>query len=265
MLNGFWKLTWVETKVFMREPMGFLIPLAMPVILFIFVGRALSFGELEAGQAVQAPFNLPILFAVIIALQAIVSLVVIISIYREGGILKRLRATPLSPVTILSAHVFVKLAFTVVSLGLLILAGRQFFPGAMDVHLVSFTAALLLSTLSILSLGFVIASLVPTSRFARPIVAAFIYPMVVLSGHRCRVHLSDGRVVRPVLSHRAARAPSSNRRLQPPHDTRRVVDAGGLGRVGLELGERGGVDNRVRGMYCDFDQGVSLGVTSRSA
>ena len=97
MLNGFWKLTWVETKVFMREPMGFLIPLAMPVILFIFVGRALSFGELEAGQAVQAPFNLPILFAVVIALQAIVSLVVIISIYREGGILKRLRATPLSP------------------------------------------------------------------------------------------------------------------------------------------------------------------------
>ena len=37
MLNGFWKLTWVETKVFMREPMGFLIPLAMPVILFIFL------------------------------------------------------------------------------------------------------------------------------------------------------------------------------------------------------------------------------------
>ena len=182
MLNGFWKLTWVETKVFVREPMGFLIPLALPVILFVFLGRSLSFGQPETSQAVEVPFNLPILFALLIALQAVVSLVVIIAIYREGGILKRLRATPLSPVTILSAHVFVKLAFTVVSLGLLVLAGRQFFPGAMDVHLVSFTAALLLSTLSILSLGFVIASLVPTSRFARPIVAAFIYPMVVLSG-----------------------------------------------------------------------------------
>ena len=154
MLKGFWKLTWIEAKVFMREPLGFVIPLAMPVILF----------------------------ALIIALQAVVSLVVIISIYREGGILKRLRATPLSPVTILSAHVFVKLSFTVVSLGLLVLAGRRFFPGAMDVQLPSFTAALLLSTLSILSLGFVIASLVPTSRFARPIVAAFLYPMIALSG-----------------------------------------------------------------------------------
>jgi len=182
MLKGFWKLTWVETKVFAREPMGFLIPLAMPVILFILLGRSLGFGELESGAAVELPFNMPILFALIIALQAVVSLVVIISIYREGGILKRLRATPLSPATILSAHVFIKLAFTAVSLGLLVLAGRQFFPGAMDVNLPSFMAALLLSTLSVLSLGFVIASLVPTSRFARPIVAVFLYPMIGLSG-----------------------------------------------------------------------------------
>ena len=182
MLNGFWKLTWVETKVFTREPMGFVVSLALPVILFILLGRSMSFGQLETTSAAQAPFNLPILFALIIALQAVASLVVIISIYREGGILKRLRATLLSPVTILSAHVFVKLAFTLVSLGLLVLAGRQFFPGAMDVHLPSFTAALLLSTLSILSLGFVIASLVPTARFARPIVAGFLYPMIALSG-----------------------------------------------------------------------------------
>ncbi len=162
--------------------MGFVTSLAMPVILFILLGRSLGFGELETTSSVQAPFNLPILFALIIALQAVVSLVVIISIYREGGILKRLRATPLSPVTILSAHVVVKLAFTIVSLGLLVLAGRQIFPGAMDVNLTSFTAALLLSTLSILSVGFVIASIVPTARFARPISAGILYPMIALSG-----------------------------------------------------------------------------------
>lgn len=181
MLNGFWKLTWVETKVFMREPMGLVTSLAMPVVIFI-VLAPLSFGRPETASAVQAPFNLAILAALLIALSAVMSLVVIISIYREGGILKRLRATPLSPVTILSAHVFVKLAFTVVGLALLVLAGRQFFPGSMDVHLPSFTAALLLSTLSILSLGFVIASLVPTSRFARPITVGLLYPMIAVSG-----------------------------------------------------------------------------------
>ena len=84
--------------------------------------------------------------------------------------------------TILSAHVFVKLALTVVSLALLVLAGRQFLPGAMDVPLLSFTAALLLSTLSILSIGFVIASIIPAARFAQPIGAAIVYPMIAVSG-----------------------------------------------------------------------------------
>ena len=182
MLNGFWKLTWVETKVFMREPLGVAGSLGMPVIIFIVLGRSLGSGRLDATSADQAPFNVPILAALIIAVGAVLSLVAIISIYREGGILKRLRATPLSPVTIMSAHVFVKLAFTVVSLGILVLAGRRFFPGAMDVNLPSFTAALLLSTLSILSIGFLIASIVPTARFAQPIGAAFLYPMIALSG-----------------------------------------------------------------------------------
>lgn len=182
MLNGFWKLTWVETKVFMREPLGVVGSLGMPVIIFIVLGRSLGSGRLDATSADQAPFNVAILAALIIAVGAVMSLVAIISIYREGGILKRLRATPLSPVTILGAHVFVKLVFTVVGLGLLVLAGRRFFPGAMEVHLPSFTAALLLSTLSILSVGFVIASIVPTARFAQPISAAFLYPMVAVSG-----------------------------------------------------------------------------------
>ena len=152
------------------------------MVIFILLGRSLGFGRLDATSADQAPFNVPILAVLIIAISAVLSLVTIITIYREGGILKRLRATPLSPVTILGAHVIVKLVFTVVSLALLVLAGRQFLPGAIDVNLLSFTAALLVSTLSILSLGFLIASIVPTARFAQPIGAALLYPMIAVSG-----------------------------------------------------------------------------------
>ena len=182
MLNGFWKLTWVETKVFIREPMGVVGTLGMPVIIFIVLGRSLGSGRFDAESVDQAPVNVPILAALFIAVGAVMSLVAIISIYREGGILKRLRTTPLSAVTILGAHVFIKLGFTIVSMGLLVLAGRQFLPGAMAVNLPSFTAALLLSTLSILSFGFAIASLVPTARFAQPIGAAILYPMIAVSG-----------------------------------------------------------------------------------
>ena len=181
-LRGFWKLTWVETKIFTREPMGFVGTLVMPVVLFIVLGRA--FGSVKPVNMTQVdiPFNAEILAAVLIAISAVQSLVAIISIYREGGILKRLRATPLSPVTILGAHVVVKLIFTVMSLALLLLAGRRLFPGVMQVNVFSFTVAVLLSTLSILSLGFVIASVVPTARFAGLVSGATLYPMLALSG-----------------------------------------------------------------------------------
>lgn len=181
-LRGFWKLTWLETKIFTREPMGFVGTLVMPVVLFIILGRA--FGDVEPVTTAQldVPFNAAILAAVLIAISAVQSLVAIISIYREGGILKRLRATPLSPVTILGAHVVVKLLFTVISLALLLLAGRRLFPGVMRVNVYSFSMAVLLSTLSILSLGFVIASVVPTARFAGLVSAAALYPMLALSG-----------------------------------------------------------------------------------
>jgi ABC-2 type transport system permease protein len=82
----------------------------------------------------------------------------------------------------MGAQVAVKLAFTVVSLTLLLLAGKRLFPGVMKVNMFSFTLAVLLSTFSILSLGFVLASLVPTARFAQPIGAAVLYPMLALSG-----------------------------------------------------------------------------------
>ena len=120
--------------------------------------------------------------SILIDLSAVLSLVTIISIYREGGILKRLRATPLRPQTILTAHVLVKLLLTAVTLILLMLAGKRYYPVGVDAPVLSFAIALLISTWSILSIGFVIASIVPTARFAQPIGAAILYPMIGLSG-----------------------------------------------------------------------------------
>ncbi len=181
MLRGFLKLTWLEIKIFMREPMGVLSTVGIPIILFLVLGRS---SRPRAGSPPSEFLveGLPILAAIFIALGAALSLITIISIYREGGILKRLRATPIRPHTILGAHVVVKLLFTVLTLALLVLAGKRFYPVTLDVHLTSFTLALVVSTVSILSVGFVIAAIVPTARFAQPIGSAILYPMLAVSG-----------------------------------------------------------------------------------
>jgi len=184
MLRGLWKLTWIEIKVFMREPLGAFGTIGFPVLVFLIVGRA-------AGRNVAAPtlaassflrVGLPVLASLLIAVSSVLSLVTIISIYREGGILKRLRATPLRPQTILSAQVIVKLILTASTLALMVLAGKRYYPISVHVPLFGFTIALLISTLSILSIGFLIDSIVPTARFAQPIGAAILYPMIAVSG-----------------------------------------------------------------------------------
>jgi ABC-2 type transport system permease protein len=183
MLKGLFKLSWIETKIFLREPMGVIGTLVIPVLLFVFIGRVLRFPVRGGGSAVaRLPFNIAILTALLISVSAVQSLVAIMAIYREGGILKRLRATPLSPVTILGAHVVVKLALTFVGLTLLMLAGRRVVPSAMPPNPWSFVAAVLVSTTSVLSLGFVLASLVRSARFAQTIGAFAGYLMLALSG-----------------------------------------------------------------------------------
>jgi ABC-2 type transport system permease protein len=185
-LRGLPRLTWLEIKIFLREPLGAIGGIAVPVAAYIVLSRVVP----KVNAITSAPDSatgfvrngLPVFVAVIIAINAVLSLVTIISIYREGGILKRLRATPLRPATILTAHVVVKLLLTAVTMILMIIAGRRYLPPNVDVPYFSFGIAVLLSTWSILAIGFLIASLVPTARFAQPIGAIVLYPMIAISG-----------------------------------------------------------------------------------
>jgi ABC-2 type transport system permease protein len=184
MLRGLWKLTWLEIKIFLREPLGVIGSVGVPVAIFVLFGRLLGSRVQQATPGVPRAISvdLPILTSILITASTVLSLIAIIAIYREGGILRRLRATPLRPYTILTAHVLVKLLFTAITLAAMLLAGRRYYAAEAGVPMVSFTIALLFSTVSILSLGFLVASIVPTARFAQPVGALIIYPMLGLSG-----------------------------------------------------------------------------------
>jgi ABC-2 type transport system permease protein len=121
-LRGLMRLTWLEIKIFLREPMGAVGTIAVPVIVFI------VFARLSSRAATAGPANglmrsdLPVFIAVFIALSAVLSLVTVLSVYREGGIL-----TPLRPYTILTAHVIVKLLLSALTLFMMVLAGRRLY------------------------------------------------------------------------------------------------------------------------------------------
>jgi ABC-2 type transport system permease protein len=78
--------------------------------------------------------------------------------------------------------VVVKLILSAATLALMLQSGKRYFPAGAHVPWLSFTVALMITTWSILSVGFLIASIVPTARFAQPIGAVILYPMIAISG-----------------------------------------------------------------------------------
>jgi ABC-2 type transport system permease protein len=189
-MRGLLKLTWLEIRIFTREPLGFVAAIGIPAAMFLLLGRtgrdlASATGpgaEHSAGTTQFLAQDLPLFVSIFISINAALSLIAVISIYREGGILKRLRATPLRPAVILGAHVLVKLFFTGISLLIMLLAGRRFYPVPIHAHVAGFTLAVAVTTVTILCMGFIIASMVTTARFAQLIGSAFFYPMLVVSG-----------------------------------------------------------------------------------
>src|SRR5262245_22326188 len=145
--------------------MGVIGTIGIPVAVFLIASRMI--GPRIARTAIQTGGGpgsavLPVLASILMALSAISSLVTIVSIYREGGILKRLRATPLSPTVILSAHVLVKLLFTILTLAIMVLAGRRYFPPGAPVPLLSSAVALTFTPWAILLIVFLLGVIVQT-------------------------------------------------------------------------------------------------------
>jgi len=66
MFRGLWKLTWLEIKIFLREPMGAFGSIVFPVLAFVIAGRMLG-GKLAASSVSAAGFvrvGLPVLASV---------------------------------------------------------------------------------------------------------------------------------------------------------------------------------------------------------
>ena len=106
LMRGLWALTWLEIKIFLREPLGAIGTIVFPVLAFVVLQRTAPRGIGASALPASGIFSeggVPVFVSILIAISAVLSLVTIIAIYREGGILKRLRATPLRPPTILTA------------------------------------------------------------------------------------------------------------------------------------------------------------------
>ncbi|MGH2494460.1 MAG: ABC transporter permease [Ktedonobacteraceae bacterium] len=181
-MHSWLKLTWVETKLFLREP-GAYFALVFP-LAFLFIFGSIYGNKPSAflGGHGSLDFYTPAYIAILIIAIGFYSLPFAIINYRERGILFRLQTTPLHPLTILSAQFGANFLMTTAGAIILVVAGKLFYNVHITSSMPNVLLAYVLSVLSIFALGFLMASIVPNVRVA-PIVGTLLFlSMFYLSG-----------------------------------------------------------------------------------
>lgn len=182
-MKNLMKMTFMESKLFLREPLGAFFTLIFPLMMLFLFGSIY-------GNKPSAYFNgygtvdisVPAYTAMIIATTALMSLTITITSYRENGVLRRLRTTPINPLTILTSQVLVLFLMTTIGMILLVIAGKLVYNMRFEGNLFSVFLGFALSSFSFFSLGFIIAALMPTARTAQVVGMVLLYPMLFLSG-----------------------------------------------------------------------------------
>lgn len=182
-MRGFWKLAWVEIKIYLRQPEAAFFTLAFPILLLLLFGSI--YGNKPNpffGGRGMVDVSTPAYLAMIIGSTGLLSIAISVSSYREKGVLRRYRATPLRPAAVLTSEVVVHFLMTLFGGALLIVAARLVYGLRFDGRAGEVFLGFTLSCLSFFALGFLLASVARTARVAYILGMVLYFPNLFLSG-----------------------------------------------------------------------------------
>lgn len=178
------KMSWVELKLFLREPFAVIFCFLFPLVLLVVLAGV--FGSVEPdpdfGGVVPSDYYLAGYIGVVIGAIGLLALPVHIAAYRERGIIRRFHASSVPGATILGAQLVVGLVMAVVGSVVLVVAGGLLYDAAPPGSPVRVALAFVLATLAFLALGFLLASVTPNARAAQAAGMIVFFPMWLLSG-----------------------------------------------------------------------------------
>jgi ABC-2 type transport system permease protein len=177
------KMTWMEAKLFLREPVGAFFTLVFPLLMLVLFGTIYGNNPLPASGG-QGPLDMliPAFTAMVIGIAGLMSITITIATYRENGVLRRLRTTPVNPLVVMAAQVVVVFTMTGLGMLLLVIAGRLVYHVQFEGNALSMLGGFVLCSLSFFGVGFILAGSMPTARTAQIIAMVLLYPMLILSG-----------------------------------------------------------------------------------
>jgi ABC-2 type transport system permease protein len=181
---AFGKLLACEARLALREPIGLVFGLAIPVVLLLVFGAIPSSHKQQAqlgGLTVIAVY-VPILIAFCIGMLALFSLPRALVTYRELGILRRLSTTPLPPSWVLAAQLVINFVLALWALIILIVVGAAAFGATAPKSPAGFALAFLLSVAALFAMGLWVAAVARSATAANAMGAALFFPLIFFAG-----------------------------------------------------------------------------------
>jgi ABC-2 type transport system permease protein len=183
-MRTLFKLTWVEIKLFLREPITVVFTLALPV-LFLFVMGGI-FGntvdpEFHRGVG-PVDFYMPAYYGLVIMAIGTVALPVHLIGYRERGVLRRFRASSFSVWSVLGSQFMVSFIIAIFGCLLITFLGVVALHPNMPVNPEQLVAAFVLGTICFSCFGFFLSAVLPSTRSAQGIGLILFFIMLILGG-----------------------------------------------------------------------------------
>jgi ABC-2 type transport system permease protein len=177
-------LTLTELKLFLREKSGPAFGVGLPLLLLIIFGNLPFYRDRRAdlGGRTLLDAYVPILVVFALAMLALNVLPPVLAGYRERGVLRRLRTTPVGPVRVLAAQLVITLLTALVTVTALLLVARFAFGVGAPRQMAAFVLTTVLAALAMTCLGLFVAGAARGGRAANALGALFFYPLVFLGG-----------------------------------------------------------------------------------
>ncbi|WP_046469131.1 ABC transporter permease [Allosalinactinospora lopnorensis] len=162
------KLTAVEGRLFLREPMAVIFGVVFPTILLLGMGAipVLREPSPDFGGARFVEFWAPSALVLGLGILGVQHIPATIATYRENGILRRMSTTPVHPGKVLAAQLIVALAAAAAAAGLLVVAAWLVLDVPLPEHPWWFTLAFVVGYGALLAIGILIAAVTPNVRTA---------------------------------------------------------------------------------------------------
>jgi ABC-2 type transport system permease protein len=178
------KMSWMEAKLFLREPVSAFFTLIFPLLMLFIFGSIYGNTPPPGSDNSQGAIGnlIPAFTAMVIGMMGLMPVTITMATYRENGILRRLGTTPVSPLIIMTAQVAVVFTMTALGVFLLVTAGKLVYHVQFDGNVFSILGGFVLSCLSFFGIGFILAGSMPTARTAQIVAMVLLYPMLILSG-----------------------------------------------------------------------------------